>query len=105
MRRETKNYIIITFFVALLIVAAAVYGLNSQNIATYNGPSLQIYNYNVSEVSSMNQTLSTVTNNGVSVLNILNTSGTDNQFSSTSTGYYPGTLGKNITFRFNSSLM
>jgi hypothetical protein len=55
MRRETKNEIIITFFVALLIVAAAVYGLNSQNIATYN--------YNVSEVSSMNQTLSTVTNN------------------------------------------
>jgi hypothetical protein len=104
MRRETKNEILITVVVSLFIVAAAVYGLSSQNVATYNGPTLQTYNYNVSEVTSMNQTLSTVTNNGVSALDILNTSGTDNQFSSTSTGYYPGTLRKNITLKINSTM-
>jgi hypothetical protein len=37
----------------------------------------------------VNQSLSTVTNNGVSALDILNTSSIDNQFFSTSTGYYP----------------
>jgi uncharacterized membrane protein len=105
MRRETKNEIIITVLVSLLIVGAAVYGLNSQNVATYNGPTLQTYNYNVSEVSSTNQTLSTVTNNGISALDILNASGTDNQFSSKSTGYYPGTFRKNITLKVNSTLM
>ncbi len=96
MRRETKNEIIITVVVALFIVAAAVYGLNSQNLATYNGPTMLTYNYNMSEVISMNQNVSAVTNNGVSALTLLNSSSSDNPFS-TSTGYYPGTPSKNFT--------
>ena len=96
MRRETKNEIIITVVVALFIVAAAVYGLNSQNLATYNGPTMLTYNYNMSEVITMNQNVSAVTNNGVSALTLLNSSSSDNPFS-TSTSYYPGTPSKNFT--------
>ena len=74
MRRETKNEIIITVVVSLLIVAAALFGLSSTNNTTSSGPTLQTYNYNMSEVYSMNTTLSTVTNNGISTVNMLNSS-------------------------------
>jgi hypothetical protein len=97
MRRETKNEIVITVIVSLLIVAAAVYGLSTENQATSNE------NSNMSIVTS-NQHISTLTNNGENVLNILNTSSSDNP-SSTSTGSYPGTFAKNITQRINSSMM
>ena len=109
MRRETRNEIVITVVVALLIVVTALYGFSSLNTGTSNGPTLQTFNYNMSTVYSMNSTLtsmntnlSTVTNTGVSVLDILNTSSTDNRFSPTSTGNYLGTLGKNGTIKFNS---
>jgi heme/copper-type cytochrome/quinol oxidase subunit 2 len=98
MRRETKNEIVITVIVSLLIVAAAVYGLSTQNQATSNE------NFNSSLVNSVNQNISTLTNNGENVLNILNTSSSDNP-TSTSTGNYQGTFIKNITIRINSSMM
>jgi hypothetical protein len=95
MRRQTKNEIILTVFIGVLIVIA---GLSSapQNIATYNGPTNQIYNYNISEVTSMNKTISIFTNNEETILDVLNTSDNDEPFTATSTGYYPGTF-KNIT--------
>lgn len=109
MRRETRNEIIITVVMALVIVVAALYGFSSPNTGASNGPTLQTFSYNMSTaysmnstLSSMNTTLSTVTNNGVSALDILNTSSTDNRFSPTSTGYYLGTLGNNGTIKFNS---
>ena len=46
-----KYDIVIFVVIAVLIVGVSIYGLNSQNIATYNGPSLQTYNYNISEVT------------------------------------------------------
>ena len=49
-----KYDIVIFVVIAVLIGGVSIYGLNSQNIATYNGPSLQTYNYNISEVTSMN---------------------------------------------------
>ena len=82
MRRETKNEIFITVVVALLIVIAALFGFSSTTNTTNNGPTLQTYNYNMSEVYSMNTTLSTVTSNGLSTLDILNSSNLDNHFSS-----------------------
>ena len=102
MRRETKNEIIITVVVALFIVAAAVYGLNSQNLATYNGPTMLTYNYNMSEVISMNQNVSAVTNNGVSALTLLNSSSSDNPFS-TSTSYYPRNTQQKFYYGLNLS--
>ena len=84
MRRETKNEIIITVIVALLIVIAALFGFSSTNNTTNNGLTIQTYNYNMSEVYSMNTTVTTVTNNGISTLDILISSDLDNHFSSTS---------------------
>jgi hypothetical protein len=104
MRRETKNEIVITVIVALLIVVAALYGFNSPNNSNYTGPTLLNYNYNTSTVYSMNTTLSTVTNNGVSTLDILNSTNLNNRFSSTSNGF-PGTLSTNINPRVNSSIV
>ena len=98
MRRETKNEIVITVIVSLLIVGAAVYGLSSENQARSNE------NFNSTLVNSVNQNISTVTNNGENILNILNTSSNDHP-SSTSTGSYQGTFAKNITIRINSSMM
>ena len=98
MRRETKNEIVITVIVSLLIVASAVYGLSTQNQAASNE------NFNSSLVNSVNQNISTVTNNGENILELLNTSSSDHP-SSTSTGSYSGTFAKNITIKINSSMM
>jgi hypothetical protein len=95
MKRQTKNEIIFTVFIGVLIVIAGVSSA-PQNIATYNGPTNQTYNYNMSEVTSMNQGISIFTNNEETIVDVLNTSDKDEPFTATSTGYYPGTL-KNVT--------
>jgi len=76
-----KYDIVIFVVIAVLIGGVSIYGLNSQNIATYNGPSLQTYNYNISEVTSMNHAMSIFSNSEENPLDELNTEDQDEPFS------------------------
>ncbi len=101
-----KYDVVIFVVIAVLIVGVSIYGISSQNIATYNGPSLQTYNYNISEVTSMNQAMSIFSNSEENPLDELNTKDKDEPFSLTSNGYYyPGTSLKNTSNTINTSII
>ncbi len=101
-----KYNILIFIIIAVLIVGVSIYGISSQNFATYNGPSLQTYNYNISEVTSIKQTMSIFSNSEENPLDELNTKDKDEPFSLASNGYYySGTSLKNTSKTLNTSII